>query len=164
MLKALLQHLTIDTTMTLNPRLICRVAFSDLLAAITSCAKRYFLHAHVHTTGNRRQPVVHGLRRMQLHPCFASSLRIAQVSKTQHRYCMCLPLTTFTTSTSLAACAHHWKQAASCGAWPKAHAAASLLCQQPTHGPGGQFLIAILHLSAAIVVCSCIPVLQAAYA
>lgn len=54
------------------------VALSDLLAAISSCAKRYFLHAHVHTTGNRRQPVVHGLRRMQLHPCFASSLRIAQ--------------------------------------------------------------------------------------
>ncbi len=57
----------------------CRVALSDLLAATSVCAKRYFLNAYVHTTGNRRQPVVHGLRSMQLHPCFANSLRLAQV-------------------------------------------------------------------------------------
>ena len=57
----------------------CRVALSDLLAATSVCAKRYFLNAHVHTTGNRRQPVVHGPRSMQLHPCFANSLRLAQV-------------------------------------------------------------------------------------
>lgn len=54
------------------------VALSDLLAATSSCAKRYFLNAHVHTTGNRRQPVVHGPRSLQLHPCFANSLRLAQ--------------------------------------------------------------------------------------
>lgn len=54
------------------------VALSDLLAATSVCAKRYFLNAHVHTTGNRRQPVVHGTRSMQLHPCFANSLRLAQ--------------------------------------------------------------------------------------
>lgn len=57
----------------------CRVALSDLLAATSVCAKRYFLNAYVHTTGNRRQPVVHGLCSMQLHPCFANSLRLAQV-------------------------------------------------------------------------------------
>ncbi|DBB00787.1 hypothetical protein WJX77_001536 [Trebouxia sp. C0004] len=54
------------------------VALSDLLAATSVCAKRYFLNAHVHTTGNGRQPVVHGPRSMQLHPCFANSLRLAQ--------------------------------------------------------------------------------------
>ncbi|DBA78474.1 hypothetical protein WJX79_008004 [Trebouxia sp. C0005] len=54
------------------------VALSDLLAATSVCAKRYFLNAHVHTTGNRRQPVVHGSRSMHLHPCFANSLRLAQ--------------------------------------------------------------------------------------
>lgn len=54
------------------------VALADLLAATSVCAKRYFLNAHVHTTGNRRQPVVHGPRSMQLHPCFANSLRLAQ--------------------------------------------------------------------------------------
>ncbi|KAL3162143.1 hypothetical protein ABBQ32_009851 [Trebouxia sp. C0010 RCD-2024] len=54
------------------------VTLSDLLAATSTCAKRYFLCAHVHTTGSRRQPVVRGPRRMQLHPCFANSLRLAQ--------------------------------------------------------------------------------------
>ena len=62
------------------PDCCCRVTLSDLLAATSTCAKRYFLCAHVHTTGNGRQPVVHGPRRMQLHPCFANSLRLAQVS------------------------------------------------------------------------------------
>ena len=57
-----------------------RVPLKDLLAAVEQAASRYFLT--VHNTSSAREGWPTGKSRylrMQLHPCFASSLRLAQV-------------------------------------------------------------------------------------
>ncbi len=62
----------------------CRVPLEDLLAAVEQAASRYFLT--VHNTSSAREGWPTGKRRylrMQLHPCFASSLRLAKVTFSQ---------------------------------------------------------------------------------
>ncbi|KAK9820031.1 hypothetical protein WJX72_005278 [[Myrmecia] bisecta] len=56
------------------------VALADLLRAVALCGKRYQLHSHVHATGTGKQLVMKGYCRLRLHPCFASSLRLAQAA------------------------------------------------------------------------------------
>ena len=59
--------------------LASRISFQDLLDATSQPSKRYFVTTRAHMTAGRRGSAFHGLRSLQLHPCFASSLRLAQV-------------------------------------------------------------------------------------
>lgn len=54
------------------------ISFQDLLDATSQPSKRYFVTTRAHMTAGRRGSAFHGLRSLQLHPCFASSLRLAQ--------------------------------------------------------------------------------------
>ncbi|CAL8461749.1 g1280 [Coccomyxa elongata] len=56
------------------------VRLDQLLAATARCASAYFLKSSLSVSGtvDGRRPVSHGGRRLMLHPCFASSLRLAQ--------------------------------------------------------------------------------------
>ena len=57
-----------------------RVRLDQLLATTARCAPAYFLKSSLSVSGtvDSRPPVSHGGRRLMLHPCFASSLRLAQ--------------------------------------------------------------------------------------
>ena len=60
----------------------CRVRLEDLVRATAPRLGRYFLRALVAASGpaDEKCPVVRGYRCLQLHPCFASTIRAAQVS------------------------------------------------------------------------------------
>ena len=62
----------------------CRVRLEDLVRATAPRLGRYFLRALVAASGpaDEKCPVVRGYRCLQLHPCFASTIRAAQVSCT----------------------------------------------------------------------------------
>ena len=55
----------------------------DLVRATAPRLGRYFLRATVAVSGlaDEKQPVLRGYRCMQLHPCFASTIRAAQASQ-----------------------------------------------------------------------------------
>ena len=56
-----------------------RVSLPRLLAATRTCAGRYFLPSAAAACGRRGRHLTRPSERLQLHPCFASSLRLAQV-------------------------------------------------------------------------------------
>lgn len=62
----------------------CRVRLEDLVRATAPRLGRYFLRALVAASGptDEKCPVVRGYRCLQLHPCFASTIRAAQVTFT----------------------------------------------------------------------------------
>ena len=61
------------------PPVVARISFQDLLDATSEPSKRYFVTTRAHMTAGQRGSAFHGLRSLQLHPCFANSLRLAQV-------------------------------------------------------------------------------------
>ncbi len=61
---------------------MCRVKLEDLIKVTAPRLGRYFLRATVTVSGppEEKRPVLRGYRCMQLHPCFASTIRAAQAS------------------------------------------------------------------------------------
>ena len=55
--------------------LLCRVRLQDLVRACEKVAQQYHLRIPFRALGIRRE----GTRYMQLHPCFARTMRLAQV-------------------------------------------------------------------------------------
>ena len=70
-------------------RLAFRVRLEDLVRATAPRLGRYFLRALVAASGptDEKCPVVRGYRCLQLHPCFASTVRAAQVSCALAGFC-----------------------------------------------------------------------------
>ena len=58
----------------------------DLVRVTAPRLGRYFLRATVTVSGplEEKRPVLRGYRCLQLHPCFASTIRAAQASSSPH--------------------------------------------------------------------------------
>ena len=65
-----------------------RVRLDALLAATKRCAASYQLCCFVNGTSgaSARRPIRQGRRSLQLHPCFASSVRMARVRCSESRF------------------------------------------------------------------------------